>query len=185
MQPPADGKVRGVIAFIGIGANLGEPEAMCREAIARIAVRKGIRLLRCSSFYRTQPVGPQDQPWFVNAVAEVRAGLTPRRLFEVLKEIENQMGRTEGPRWGARCIDLDLLLYGQEVIREKDLQIPHPEMHRRGFVLIPLAELASYQIHPAFGISVRGLLDRLADPGRVERLPPVDAARMPDHGKTR
>ncbi len=79
------------------------------------------------------------------------------------------MGRTEGPRWGPRVIDLDILLYGQEVIAEEGLVIPHPELHRRRFVLEPLCELASYAIHPAFGVSVRGLLDRLTDPGLVER----------------
>ena len=79
------------------------------------------------------------------------------------------MGRTDGPRGGPRVIDLDLLLYGQEVVAEEDLAIPHPELHRRRFVLEPLCELASYVIHPAFGVSVRGLLDRLTDPGLVER----------------
>ena len=96
-------------------------------------------------------------------------------LFEALKEIERRMGRTAGPRWGPRLIDLDLLLYGQEVIAEADLNVPHPEMHRRRFVLVPLCELASYVIHPAFGVSVRGLLDRVADRGRVERYDPSPA----------
>ena len=92
----------------------------------------------------------------------------PRQLFDALKGIERRMGRTEGPKWGPRVIDLDLLLYGQEVVSEGDLIVPHPEMQRRRFVLVPLCELASYAIHPAFGVSVRGLMDRLADQGRVE-----------------
>jgi 7,8-dihydro-6-hydroxymethylpterin-pyrophosphokinase len=91
-----------------------------------------------------------------------------------LKGIERQMGRIEGPRWGPRVIDLDLLLYGQEVVAEEGLVIPHPEMHRRRFVLEPLCEIASYVVHPAFGVSLRGLLDRLEDPSRVER---CDTAR--------
>jgi 7,8-dihydro-6-hydroxymethylpterin-pyrophosphokinase len=78
------------------------------------------------------------------------------------------MGRSEGAKWGPRIIDLDILLYGQEVIQEEGLVIPHPELHRRRFVLAPLCELASYTIHPAFGVSVRGLMDRLTDTGRVE-----------------
>ena len=89
-------------------------------------------------------------------------------FFTALKAIEKQMGRTDGPRWGPRVIDLDILLYGQEVVNLEGLKIPHPEMHRRRFVLAPLCELASYAIHPAFGVSARGLLDRLIDPGVVE-----------------
>jgi len=161
--------VRGVVAFIGIGANLGDPAAQCRDAVLRLGSVPEIRLLRSSSLYRTEPVGPRDQAWFINAVAEIRTGLRPRQLFTVLKMIEREMGRTEGPRWGPRVIDLDLLLYGQEVVAEEGLVIPHPEMHRRRFVLEPLCELASYVIHPAFGVSARGLLDRLTGPGFVER----------------
>jgi 7,8-dihydro-6-hydroxymethylpterin-pyrophosphokinase len=109
-----------------------------------------------------------DQGWFINAVAEVRTDLSPLKFLEALKGIEGQMGRTEGPRWGPRVIDLDILLYGQEVVDQAGLKIPHPEMHRRRFVLAPLCELASYAVHPAFGVSARGLLDRLTDPGHVE-----------------
>jgi len=161
--------VRGIIAFIGIGSNLRDPAVQCRDAFRRIGAIPEIRLLRRSSLYRTEPVGPEDQPWFINAVAEIRTDLPPRKLFEALKGIERKMGRTDGPRWEPRVIDLDLLLYGQKVVAEEDLVIPHSELHRRRFVLEPLCELASYVIHPAFGVSVRGLLDRLTDPGLVER----------------
>ena len=167
-EPYGEG-VRGIVAFIGIGSNLGDPAAQCRDAFRRIGAIPETRLLRSSSLYRTEPVGPEDQPWFINAVAEIRTGLRPRSLFAALKGIEREMGRTDGPRWGPRVIDLDLLLYGQEVVAEEDLVIPHPEMHRRRFVLEPLCELASYVIHPAFGVSVSGLLDRLTDKGLVER----------------
>jgi 2-amino-4-hydroxy-6-hydroxymethyldihydropteridine diphosphokinase len=168
-QEPSGEGVRGIIAFIGIGSNLRDPAVQCRDAFRRIGAIPEIRLLRRSSLYRTEPVGLQDQDWFTNAVAEIRTGLPPRKLFEALKEIESKMGRTDGPRWGPRVIDLDLLLYGQEVVAEEGLIIPHPEMHRRRFVLEPLCEVASYAIHPAFGVSVRGLLDRLTDPSLVER----------------
>lgn len=161
--------VQGVIAFIGIGSNMGDPATRCRDAVRRLGMAPGIRLLRTSSLYRTEPVGPRDQPWFTNAVAEIRTGLRPQALFDTLKGIERQMGRIEGLRWGPREIDLDLLLYGQEVVAEQGLVIPHPEMHHRRFVLEPLCELASYALHPAFGISIRGLLDRLEDPSLVER----------------
>jgi 2-amino-4-hydroxy-6-hydroxymethyldihydropteridine diphosphokinase len=166
---PSGEEVRGIIAFIGIGSNLRDPAVQCRDAFRRIGAVPEIRLLRRSSLYRTEPVGFQDQAWFINAVAEIRTGLRPRKLLDTLKGIEREMGRTDGPRRGPRVIDLDLLLYGQEVATEEGLIIPHPEMHRRRFVLEPLCEFASHVIHPAFGVSVRGLLDRLTDPGLVER----------------
>ncbi len=94
------------------------------------------------------------------------------------------MGRTEGQKWGPRVIDLDILLYGQEVVSEGDLIIPHPEMHRRRFVLVPLCEFASYAVHPAFGVSVRGLMDRLADQGQVELYSPWDREAGKEGGIT-
>jgi 2-amino-4-hydroxy-6-hydroxymethyldihydropteridine diphosphokinase len=166
---PFGEEVRGIIAFVGIGSNLEDPTSRCREAFRRLDTVPGIRVLRCSSLYRTAPVGPQDQPWFINAVAEIRTDLPPRKLFEALKEIEGKMGRVDGPRWGPRVIDLDILLLGQRVVVEEGLVIPHPELHRRRFVLEPLCELASHVIHPGFGISSSGLLDRMTDPGLVER----------------
>jgi 2-amino-4-hydroxy-6-hydroxymethyldihydropteridine diphosphokinase len=165
---PSDGAVSGVIAFIGIGANMGKPAETCRTAVAQLAEIPGIRLLRSTSLYRTEPVGPKEQEWFINAVAEIRTNLAPTILLRALKEIERRLGRIEGVKWGPRVIDLDILLYGQEVIHEGELVIPHAELHRRRFVLVPLCELASYAIHPAFGISMRGLLDRLTDSDRVE-----------------
>jgi 2-amino-4-hydroxy-6-hydroxymethyldihydropteridine diphosphokinase len=172
-RKPCGEAVQGVVAFIGIGANMGDPVVQCREALRHLGAVSGIRLLRSSSLYRTEPVGPKAQPWFVNAVAEIRTGLRPGELFDVLKGIEREMGRTDGLRWGPRIIDLDLLLYGQEVIAGEGLIIPHPEMHRRRFVLEPFCELASYVIHPAFGVSIRGLLDRLMDLSVVERCEPI------------
>jgi 2-amino-4-hydroxy-6-hydroxymethyldihydropteridine diphosphokinase len=167
---PSGEGVQGVVAFIGIGANLDDPVAQCREAVLRLGDVPGIQLLRRSSWYRTEPVGQKDQPWFINAVAEIRTVLLPGELFASLKAIEGRMGRTDGSRWGPRVIDLDLLLYGQVVVAQDGLIVPHPELHRRRFVLEPLCELASYVIHPAYGVSVRGLLDRLTAKGVVERL---------------
>jgi 2-amino-4-hydroxy-6-hydroxymethyldihydropteridine diphosphokinase len=167
--PSAEG-VQGEVAFIGVGANQGDPAAQCREACQALGTRSGIRLLRCSSLYRTAPVGLEEQPWFINAVAEIRTVLAPRDLLAAVKDIEARMGRKPGPRWGPRLIDLDILLYGQRVVDEAGLRIPHPQMHRRRFVLAPLCELASYAVHPAYGVSIRGLLDRLEDPAVVERL---------------
>ena len=167
--------MQGVVAFIGIGANVGDPVAQCRDAVRRLGNHPGIRLLRCSSLYRTEPVGLKDQAWFINAVAEIRTALSPGELLGTLKEMEARMGRRPGPRWGPRVIDLDLLLYGQRVVDEEGLVIPHPELHRRRFVLGPLCELASYVIHPAYGVSLHGLLDRLTDSAAVERLTGTEA----------
>ncbi len=180
LRDPAAAEIMGVIVFIGIGSNRGDPVHACREAVRHLSETPGVTMLRCSSLYRTEPVGPQDQPWFINAVAEIRTTLPPRRLFEALKEIERRMGRTAGPKWGPRLIDLDLLLYGQELVADGDLTVPHSELHRRRFVLEPLCELASYVIHPAFGVSARGLMDRLTDQGRVERYSPCAAEARND-----
>jgi 2-amino-4-hydroxy-6-hydroxymethyldihydropteridine diphosphokinase len=181
VQEPSGGEVRGVIAFIGIGSNMGKPAEACRKAVDQVAHSAGIRLIRCSSLYRTEPVGNKEQDWFINAVAEIRTPLSPRQLLEALQGIERQMGRTEGPKWGPRIIDLDLLLYGREVHHETDLVIPHPELHRRAFVLVPLCEIASYMIHPAFGVSMSGLMQRLKDPASVE--PYRDADEIKGNGR--
>ncbi len=167
---PSCGKVCGVICYLGIGSNLDQPVEKCLEAFRRIGSASGITLLRCSSLYRTEPVGLKNQPDFVNAVAEVRTSLSPRSLLQVLHGIERDMGRIRENHWGPRVIDLDILLFGQEVFQEDDLKIPHPELHKRRFVLVPLCELASYVIHPAFGVSIRGLMQRLTDESRVDRI---------------
>jgi 2-amino-4-hydroxy-6-hydroxymethyldihydropteridine diphosphokinase len=162
--------LRGVICFIGIGSNMQEPAKHCREAVERIELIEGVKVLRTSSLYRAEPVGFTDQDWFVNTVAEIRTMLQPRLLLEALKSIEKDMGRKESIKWGPRVIDLDILFYGQEIIQEESLIIPHPELYKRRFVLLPLCEIAAYVIHPAFGVSVRGLLDRLLDTHIVEIL---------------
>ena len=126
-----------------------------------------IKVLRQSSLYRTEPVGFEKQDWFINAVAEIRTVLTPHELLKATQAIEEKRGRVRGPRWGPRVIDLDILLYGQEVVEHDDLVIPHPELHRRRFILEPLCEIASYAIHPVFGVSIRGLMERLHDDSKV------------------
>jgi 2-amino-4-hydroxy-6-hydroxymethyldihydropteridine diphosphokinase len=158
----------GMIAYIGIGSNLANPLDQCRIAVDIMGDMPGVKLLRVSSFYRTEPVGVTDQGEFVNAVCEIRTRVNPRPLLALLKSIESLMGRKDERRWGPRLIDLDLLLYGQAVINDRALVIPHPECHKRRFVLVPLNEIASYVIHPAFGVSVKGLLDRLEDNHSVE-----------------
>jgi 2-amino-4-hydroxy-6-hydroxymethyldihydropteridine diphosphokinase len=158
---------RGSICYLGIGSNMGDPELNCREAAGRISGITGVKLLRTSSLYRTEPVGMTDQPWFINAAAEIRSYLTPGELLQALKDIEKAMGRETVARWGPRIIDIDILLFGQEIIDEDNLVIPHPEFHKRRFALLPLNELAPYAIHPAFGVSIKGLLERVEDSSTV------------------
>ncbi len=165
VESPVD--THGVIAFVGIGSNLDDPAARCVEALCLLSQAKGVKVLRQSSLYRTEPFGFPEQDWFINLVAEIRTVLNPLELLKALQGIEGAMGRIKGLKWGPRIIDLDILLYGQDVIDEEGLLIPHPDLHRRRFVLEPLSEIASYVIHPVYGISVRGLVERLDDNSRV------------------
>lgn len=158
----------GVITFLGIGSNLGDSRNNCRNAVRRLQDLPGVSLVRTSSLYRTEPVGTVEQPWFVNAVAEVRSRLEPADLLRGLQKIEQDMGRRDKGTGGSRIIDLDILLYGTALVAQEDLVIPHGELHRRRFVLVPLNEIAPWAIHPRFGISVQGLLDRLDDRSVVE-----------------
>ena len=160
----------GIISFIGIGSNLERPADNCEKAIEYIGKISGCKVLRSSSFYRTEPVGFLDQEWFINAVVEIRTSLTAHSLFRELQSTENLMGRQKLVKWGPRIIDLDIIFYGQEVINEDNLTVPHPELHRRRFVLEPLYEIAPYMIHPTFGVSIAGLMGRLEDTSRVERI---------------
>jgi len=159
-----------IVSFLGVGSNMGDAPANCRSAFARIGACEGVSFLRKSSLYLTEPVGDIQQNWFVNAVCEIRTTLSPESLLLKTRDIERAMGRLEKGTGGPRTIDIDILLYGQEVIGSRNLAIPHAALHRRGFVLVPLNELAPYAVHPLFGISMRGLLDRLEDDKRVERL---------------
>jgi 2-amino-4-hydroxy-6-hydroxymethyldihydropteridine diphosphokinase len=143
------------LAYVGLGANLGDRERRIRTAADLIGAR------RLSTVVETEPWGIEDQPWFLNAVAEVETGRSARALLELLLDVERQLGRVRtGERWGPRAIDLDLLLYGDETIDEPGLTVPHPFLLRRAFVLEPLAELAPDLEIPGNG-TVRGALSEL------------------------
>jgi 2-amino-4-hydroxy-6-hydroxymethyldihydropteridine diphosphokinase len=137
--------------YIGLGSNLGEREAQIRMALDDLARLPSSRLTRASSLYDSEPVGEVDQPNFLNAVAELETQLTARQLLWNLLLIERRLGRVRTQRWGPRSIDLDLLLYGDLVVDEPDLQVPHPELTRRSFVLVPLVELDPLLTHPVTG----------------------------------
>jgi len=143
-----------VTAYIGLGANLGDREASIKEALSELA-RSDCRLVLVSSIYETAPMGFSDQPDFLNAVAEIETDLEPRELLDVLGRIERRIGREETFKWGPRIIDLDILLYGDQILAEDNLEIPHPEMQHRAFVLTPLAEIAPEVKHPVLGLTAR------------------------------
>ena len=159
-------------AYIGIGSNLGDRRANAVEAMKRIGELPTTRVVRASSLYESEPLG-DAKTWFVNSVIEVETDLTSDVFLKRAKAIEEAMGRkrVKGKRWGSRIIDLDILLWNQEVVQKKNLKIPHPEMHKRRFVLLPLAELAPHVIHPQLGSSVSALLATVPDKKRVTLLP--------------
>ncbi len=156
-------------AFIGLGANLGDRVANIRKAIELLGDCKDVEVLRCASLYETEPVGVEAQPWFINTVVEIETKLTPGELFKRCKQIEDQVGRSHKGRWGPREIDVDLLLFGDVIVNRDELKIPHPELHKRRFVLVPLCELAASLVHPVLKKSVKELLTQLADEKAVKR----------------
>jgi 2-amino-4-hydroxy-6-hydroxymethyldihydropteridine diphosphokinase len=164
--------VKPVIAYIGLGANLGDPRAQVEEAVRCLREAEEVELLRVSALYLTPPLGPPGQPWYVNAAVQVKTRLTPEEVMRLLIGIETAMGRVRGERWGPRLIDLDLLLYNGEIITGPDLTVPHPEMHRRAFVLAPLAEIAPDAWHPVLKKTARELLEEL-EAGEREAVQPI------------
>lgn len=136
-------------ACIGLGSNLGDPVRQVESAMDELARLPDTRLTARSSLYRSRPVGPQDQPEFINAVVRLETALTAFTLLQHMQAIENNHDRRRGGRrWGPRTLDLDLLLYGDEVVDTDELKVPHPEMCRRGFVLQPLLEIAPDAVIP-------------------------------------
>ncbi|MBS4052042.1 MAG: 2-amino-4-hydroxy-6-hydroxymethyldihydropteridine diphosphokinase [Methylomonas sp.] len=129
-------------AYIGLGSNLDAPLQQVHTAAQEITALPGIRESRLSPLYSSHPVGPQDQPDYINAVMRIRTNHSPLDLLRQLQAIENQHGRLRSTRWGARTLDLDLLLYDDLILNEPDLIVPHPELANRAFVLYPLADIA-------------------------------------------
>jgi 2-amino-4-hydroxy-6-hydroxymethyldihydropteridine diphosphokinase len=151
--------------FVGLGTNLGDREAQLRAAEAQL--RGILTSLRGSRVYETEPWGVTEQPRFLNRVVEGETDLSPLALLEALQGIEREMGRVRDVRYGPRTIDLDLLLYGDMTLETPGLEIPHPRLHERRFVLVPLAELAPDVIHPRLNRSIRELLESIPDDGGV------------------
>ncbi|MBI3527179.1 MAG: 2-amino-4-hydroxy-6-hydroxymethyldihydropteridine diphosphokinase [Betaproteobacteria bacterium] len=155
-------------AFVGLGANLENPLRQIRQAIAELDVIEHTRVMVVSSLYRSVPVGYAEQPDFINAVAKLQTRLSPHELLDALHVIENRHGRLRSVRNAPRTLDLDLLLYGMLVVHEEGLTLPHPRMHERAFVLLPLAEIAPDAPLPGHA-SVSQLLAQV-DRSGVEKL---------------
>jgi 2-amino-4-hydroxy-6-hydroxymethyldihydropteridine diphosphokinase len=139
-------------AWLGLGSNLHQPVVQLQQALKRLGDSTGLQVLRTSSFYRTPPWGDEQQDDFINAVVQIETSLDPIPLLRVLQSIENVMGRQRnGRRWGPRKIDIDLLLYGKQQFQSTELEIPHPRMFERAFVLKPLSELEAEMEIPGHG----------------------------------
>ena len=156
------------IAYVGLGSNTGNKIANCVHALRELS-SSDIAVQRVSSLNKTEPVGYVDQDWFVNAVAEVCTEVSARSLLKRLTMIEKKLGRRPGVRWGPRVIDLDILLCGNDVVDDEDLVIPHPRLHERRFVLVPLAELAPELVHPVLNKTINEVLSALGSHHYVER----------------
>jgi 2-amino-4-hydroxy-6-hydroxymethyldihydropteridine diphosphokinase len=168
--------------FVGLGANLPSPAgpalATCATALARLAAL-GATVITRSRWYRSAPVPPSDQPWFVNGVAKVAWPASPERLLEALHAVEASLGREHRVKDEARTIDLDLLAFG-DLVRDEPPILPHPRMHERGFVLLPLAELAPNWRHPRLGLTIAALIAALAPDQRAEPIPAALARQATD-----
>jgi len=148
------------VSYIGIGSNLGNRQENCSRAV-EILEKRGIKVQKKSSLYETEPWGVKDQPRFINMVVQIETTLKPTDLLRVLKDIEREIGRQDSFRWGPRMIDLDILLFNALVLNEENLQIPHPYLHEREFVLRPLNEIAPDIIHPVFHVSIDKLTQNM------------------------
>jgi 2-amino-4-hydroxy-6-hydroxymethyldihydropteridine diphosphokinase len=160
----------GHVAYIGIGSNLGDKLNHCEKAISQILKFDRHKLLAKSSLFKTQPTGYTCQDWFVNGVIKIATDLEPPELLRTLKAIESQLGRTETFRWGPRTIDLDILFFDDIEIHTEELQIPHPLIQNRQFVLVPLVEIDRNLFHPVLNKSIQELLNDLKEDQGVEKL---------------
>jgi 2-amino-4-hydroxy-6-hydroxymethyldihydropteridine diphosphokinase len=159
------------IVYLGLGSNIGDREKNLRQAV-RLLEQSGVKVTKMSGLYETEPVDYLDQPWFLNAVLEADTQLPAEKLLVVLRGIESQMGSKKAIAKGPRLIDLDILLYDHVTINTPELQIPHPRMLQRNFVLVPLAEIAPTLSHPSWPASAKELLAHSPDKSVVRKFQP-------------
>ncbi len=159
------------IAYLGIGSNIEDRISYIKKALVALSKLSKTKITKISSLYETEPYGKKDQPWFINLVVEISTELTADELFKKCKLIETKLGRQKREKWAEREIDIDILLYDDLIISTPELQIPHPDMHNRRFVLIPLSEIAPDVIHPVLKKSVSELLIECKDTTRIIHIP--------------
>lgn len=153
--------------FLGLGSNVGQREKFLNQAAAELKKVRDTKVVWASSVYETGPVGKTDQPNFLNAAVEIETTLQPKELFGEVKMIETRLGRTTTEQWGPREIDVDILLYDGFVFGDEEVTVPHPEMERRKFVLIPLKEIAPELVHPVSGMTMEELVAECKDEGKI------------------
>lgn len=156
-------------AYLLTGSNLGNRKDFLQEACDLLSQRAG-KCMGTSSFYETAPWGKTDQPSFLNQAIQLETNLSPEDLLKALLKIELDLGRIRTEKYGPRTIDIDILLYGNEIIEQPQLQIPHPQLANRRFALLPLLELNPQLVHPVTGVSIKGMLDQCPDEGLVHQL---------------
>jgi 2-amino-4-hydroxy-6-hydroxymethyldihydropteridine diphosphokinase len=154
-----------VIVHLGLGTNLGDRLANLKSSLDRLATHPDIGIAHVSPVYETDPVGGPEQPCFLNAAAAIETSLSASDLLAVIRSIEIESGRKKTVRWGPRVLDIDILLYGDTVLKSDTLTVPHPGMHERAFVLVPLADIAPDALHPVFGTTVSQLLSSVDTSG--------------------
>jgi 2-amino-4-hydroxy-6-hydroxymethyldihydropteridine diphosphokinase len=156
--------------YLSLGSNMGDRAGNMARAVAALRQR-GVRVTQESSLYETEPLEIREQPWFLNCAIAVETEFSPQRLMEVLLEIEREMGRERAVPKGPRLIDMDILLYGSDIVRGPGLEIPHPRMAERKFVLVPLAEIAGEVNHPIAMMTIAEMLEATADRSAVRKWP--------------
>ena len=156
--------------FLSLGSNLGDRLSNIQQAVSSLAMSNRIKILKTSSFYETEPWGNKNQEWFINAALALDTDMSPEELLEFCQNIEVQLGRVrkENEKWSQRAIDIDILMYDDRVILiENKLKVPHPLMHLRAFVLVPMLEVKSDLVHPVFKKTISELYDELENPEDV------------------
>ena len=155
--------------FLGLGSNLGDRASFLNRAAKAVGAIPGTKIIWASSVYEASPYGRTDQPMFLNAALQIETSLAPAALLPAVKEIERAVGRTPGEHWGPREIDIDILLYEGVVVNDEEVKVPHPELEKRRFALVPLREIAGDVVHPVSGMTIEELARACSDQGRVTK----------------